>query len=111
MQIVLLKSNDGADVELCKEVKGNMYDMVVEGFQLLSRWTGRIWEQCAWKFSRPCKDVPAESHEISASVSDYEKVFVLQVLSEVQFVVSFTVLSDVHASLFMCVVPVNNHHQ
>ncbi|XP_026433653.1 protein PIR-like isoform X1 [Papaver somniferum] len=73
-QIVLLKSNDGADVELCKEVKGNMYDMVVEGFQLLSRWTGRIWEQCAWKFSRPCKDVPAESHEISASVSDYEKV-------------------------------------
>ncbi|RZC56596.1 hypothetical protein C5167_015451 [Papaver somniferum] len=110
-QIVLLKSNDGADVELCKEVKGNMYDMVVEGIQLLSRWTGRIWEQCAWKFSRPCKDVPAESHEISASVSDYEKVFVLQVLSEVQFVASFTVLSDVHASLFMCEVPVNNHHQ
>ncbi|OVA02229.1 Cytoplasmic FMR1-interacting [Macleaya cordata] len=74
-QIVLLKSTDGADIEWCKEVKGNMYDMVVEGFQLLSRWTGRIWEQCAWKFSRPCKDaVPVESNETSASYSDYEKV-------------------------------------
>lgn len=74
-QLVLLKSMDSADVEWCKEVKGNMYDMVVEGFQLLSRWTSRIWEQCAWKFSRPCKDpVPTESLETSASFSDYEKV-------------------------------------
>ncbi|KAG8648069.1 protein PIR isoform X1 [Manihot esculenta] len=74
-QLLLLKSTDGADVDWCREVKGNMYDMVVEGFQLLSRWTGRIWEQCAWKFSRPCKDaIPAESNGASATVSDYEKV-------------------------------------
>ncbi|KAK9291789.1 hypothetical protein L1049_019739 [Liquidambar formosana] len=74
-QLLLLKSTDGTDIEWCKEVKGNMYDMVVEGFQLLSRWTARIWEQCAWKFSRPCKDAfPTESNETSASLSDYEKV-------------------------------------
>ncbi|KAG8378307.1 hypothetical protein BUALT_Bualt08G0123800 [Buddleja alternifolia] len=74
-QLVLLRSMDGADMEWAKEVKGNMYDMVVEGFQLLSRWSARVWEQCAWKFSRPCKDpVYTESHETSASFSDYEKV-------------------------------------
>ncbi|XP_010549637.1 PREDICTED: protein PIR [Tarenaya hassleriana] len=72
-QLLLLRSNDGADTEWCREVKGNMYDMVVEGFQLLSRWTARIWEQCAWKFSRPWKDA-AESQETSGSYSDYEKV-------------------------------------
>ncbi|WVY92685.1 hypothetical protein V8G54_031773 [Vigna mungo] len=66
-QLLLLKSTDGSDIEWSKEVKGNMYDMIVEGFQLLSKWTARIWEQCAWKFSRPCKD-PSESF------SDYEKV-------------------------------------
>lgn len=77
MQLLLLKSIDGADIEWCKEVKGNMYDMVVEGFQLLSRWTVRIWEQCAWKFSHPCRDpVPTDSHETSLSFSDYEKVFI-----------------------------------
>ncbi|GLT59708.1 hypothetical protein SLA2020_325130 [Shorea laevis] len=74
-QLLLLKSNDVADVEWLKEVKGNMYDMVVEGFQLLSRWTARVWEQCAWKFSRPCKDVSSpESQESLTSYSDYEKV-------------------------------------
>ncbi|KAL0351445.1 UNVERIFIED_CONTAM: protein PIR [Sesamum calycinum] len=74
-QLVLLRSMDGADMEWAKEVKGNIYDMVVEGFQLLSRWTTRIWEQCAWKFSRPCKDpVSTDSHETAASFSDYEKV-------------------------------------
>ncbi|KAJ4842204.1 hypothetical protein Tsubulata_005850 [Turnera subulata] len=74
-QLLVLKSLDGADIEWCKEVKGSMYDMVVEGFQLLSRWTARIWEQCAWKFSRPCKDAtPSESNGNSASSSDYEKV-------------------------------------
>ncbi|TXG66200.1 hypothetical protein EZV62_007475 [Acer yangbiense] len=41
-QLLLLKSTDGADVEWGKEVKGNMYDMVIEGFQLLSKWTARI---------------------------------------------------------------------
>lgn len=50
-----------------------MYDMVVEGFQLLSRWTGYVWDQCAWKFSRPCKDaIPSESSEMT--FFDYEKV-------------------------------------
>lgn len=74
-QLLLLKSTDNADIEWCKEVKGNMYDMVIEGFQLLSKWTARIWEQCAWKFSRPYKDaVPSETNEASASYSDYEKV-------------------------------------
>lgn len=74
MQLLLLKSTENPDIEWCKDIKGNMYDMVVEGFQLLSRWTSRIWEQCAWKFSRPCKDViSSESHETS-SFSDYEKV-------------------------------------
>ncbi|WMV54099.1 hypothetical protein MTR67_047484, partial [Solanum verrucosum] len=73
--LVLLKSIDGVDAEWVKEVKGNTYDMVVEGFQLLSRWTARVWEQCAWKFSRPCKDpVPMESHDMPGSFSDYEKV-------------------------------------
>lgn len=77
LQLVLLKSTDGADIEWCKEVKGNMYDVVVEGFQMLSRWTARVWEQCAWKFSRPCKDaVPTDSQESSPSSSDYEKVFI-----------------------------------
>ncbi|KAK2637961.1 hypothetical protein Ddye_025756 [Dipteronia dyeriana] len=57
-QLLLLKSTDGADVEWGKEVKGNMYDMFIEG-----------------KLSRPCKDaVPSESNETSASYSDYEKV-------------------------------------
>lgn len=74
-QLLSLKSTDGADIEWSKEVKGSMYDVIVEGFQLLSRWTGRIWEQCAWKFSRPCKDpVPLEFQDTSALFSDYEKV-------------------------------------
>ncbi|XP_056165334.1 protein PIR [Syzygium oleosum] len=74
-QLLLLKSTESADAEWCKEVKGNVYDMVVEGFQLLSRWTTRIWEQCAWKFSRPCKDaVSLEANEPLGSCSDYEKV-------------------------------------
>lgn len=75
LQLVLLKSIDGVDGEWVKEVKGNTYDIVVEGFQLLSRWTARVWEQCAWKFSRPCKDpVPIESYDMPAAFSDYEKV-------------------------------------
>lgn len=76
IQLLLLKSTENPDIEWCKDVKGNMYDMVVEGFQLLSRWTARIWEQCAWKFSRPCKDsISLESPETS-SFSDYEKVLI-----------------------------------
>jgi cytoplasmic FMR1 interacting protein len=72
-QMMILKTSDGTDTEWSREVKGNMYDMVVEGFQLLSRWTGRIWEQCAWKFSRPCKEV-LDSNQASTTFFDYEKV-------------------------------------
>lgn len=75
VQMVMLKSADGADSDWSREVKGNMYDIVVEGFQLLSRWTGRVWEQCAWKFSRPCKDPASfDSFESSTTFFDYEKV-------------------------------------
>ncbi|XP_051139424.1 protein PIR [Andrographis paniculata] len=74
-QLGLLRSMESADLEWAKEVKGNVYDMVVEGLQLLSRWTTRVWEQCAWKFSRPCKDpISTESTETTATYSDYEKV-------------------------------------
>lgn len=73
-QLVSLKSADNTDIEWSKEVKGSMYDMVVEGLQLLSRWTGRVWEQTAWKFSRPCKNISQEFPENPATVYDYEKV-------------------------------------
>ncbi|KAF9611084.1 hypothetical protein IFM89_026968 [Coptis chinensis] len=82
MQIILVKSTDGADSEWCNEVKGNMYAMVVEGFQLLSRWTGRIWEQCAWKFSRPCKDAALTDSQETSLFSDYEKVVRLNYTAE-----------------------------
>jgi hypothetical protein len=75
-QMIILKSSDGADNDWSRDIKGNMYDTVVEGFQLLSRWTGRIWEQCAWKFSRPCKEPPvSDSQQDSTTFFDYEKVF------------------------------------
>ncbi|KAM3315906.1 hypothetical protein ACQJBY_034185 [Aegilops geniculata] len=74
-QMITLKSSDGADNDWSRDIKGSMYDTVVEGFQLLSRWTGRIWEQCAWKFSRPCKEPPiSDSQQDSATFFDYEKV-------------------------------------
>ncbi len=76
-QMIILKSSDGADNDWSRDIKGNMYDIVVEGFQLLSRWTGRIWEQCAWKFSRPCKEPPSDSQHGSTTFFDYEKVFFL----------------------------------
>uniref|UniRef100_A0A0E0CV47 CYRIA/CYRIB Rac1 binding domain-containing protein n=1 Tax=Oryza meridionalis TaxID=40149 RepID=A0A0E0CV47_9ORYZ len=73
-KMIILKSSDGADNDWSRDIKGNMYDIVVEGFQLLSRWTGRIWEQCAWKFSRPCKEPPSDSQHGSTTFFDYEKV-------------------------------------
>ncbi|KAJ0967368.1 hypothetical protein J5N97_024285 [Dioscorea zingiberensis] len=74
-QIVILKSTEGADSDWSREVKGNMYDVVVDGFQLLSKWTGRVWEQCAWKFARPCKDpTHIDSNKSTTSYFDYEKV-------------------------------------
>ena len=66
---------ENADAEWSREVKGSMYDIVVEGFQILSKWTGRVWDQCAWKFSRPCKDIPLPTQENAAPYVDYEKVF------------------------------------
>ncbi|XP_057867272.2 protein PIR isoform X2 [Cryptomeria japonica] len=74
-QLLLLKSSQGIDLERNREVKCNMYGIVVEGFQILSRWIGHVWEQCAWKFSRPSKDsIPLDPDDRSANVSDYEKV-------------------------------------
>ncbi|KAH7690906.1 cytoplasmic FMR1 interacting protein [Dioscorea alata] len=74
-QIVILKSTEGADGEWSRDVKGNMYDVVVDGFQLLSKWTGKVWEQCAWKFARPCKDLThIDTNKSTASYFDYEKV-------------------------------------
>ncbi|KAL6902344.1 hypothetical protein ACP4OV_005220 [Aristida adscensionis] len=73
--MLILKSSDGVDNDWSRDIKGNMYDIVVEGFQLLSRWTGRIWEQCAWKFSRPCKEPPvSDSQQNPMTFFDYEKV-------------------------------------
>lgn len=66
---------EGADGEWSRDVKGNMYDVVVDGFQLLSKWTGKVWEQCAWKFARPCKDLThIDTNKSTASYFDYEKV-------------------------------------
>ncbi|XP_078441899.1 transcription activator [Wolffia australiana] len=73
-QILLVRSVNNPDAEWSREVRGNMYDIIVEGFQTLSRWTGRVWDQCAWKFSRPCKDVPLETEENGSPFLDYEKV-------------------------------------
>lgn len=85
--MITLKSSDGVDNDWSRDIKGNMYDIVVEGFQLLSRWTGRIWEQCAWKFSRPCKDPPiSDSQQNPTTFFDYEKVFP----SSLQAIITFT---------------------
>ena len=84
--MITLKSSDSADNDWSRDIKGNMYDIVVEGFQLLGRWTGRIWEQCAWKFSRPCKEPPiSDSQQNTTTFFDYEKVF----LSSLQAVLTF----------------------
>lgn len=64
----------GVDPALRKRVKENVYLVVVEGFQLLSEWTGRVWQQSAWKFSRPAKDSERFDAERVVEVTDYEKV-------------------------------------
>jgi cytoplasmic FMR1 interacting protein len=64
----------GIDVALRKRIKENVYLVVVEGFQLLSEWTGRVWQQSAWKFSRPAKDSGRFNVERLVDVTDYEKV-------------------------------------
>jgi hypothetical protein len=113
VQLLLLKSTDSADIEWSKEVKGSMYDVIVEGFQLLSRWTARIWEQCAWKFSRPCKDpVPLESHETSASFSDYEKVLcpLCVFLFFFRLIFNKSFLSPFHICLILSLTAVTNQY-
>lgn len=79
--MIRLKSSDGVDNDWSRDTKGNMYDIVVEGFQLLSRWTGRIWEQCAWKFSRPIPD----SQQDPTTCFDYEKVLSTSLQSVLTF--------------------------
>lgn len=66
----------GVDPALRKRIKENVYLVVVEGFQLLSEWTGRVWQQSAWKFSRPAKDSERFDAERVVEVTDYEKVFI-----------------------------------
>jgi hypothetical protein len=56
------------------QVKEDMYVVIVDGFQLLSEWTGRVWEQSAWKFSRPTTELSPFDTDRSKDVSDYEKV-------------------------------------
>ncbi|MCO5571458.1 hypothetical protein L7F22_025198 [Adiantum nelumboides] len=73
-QLQLLKLATVVDDVVSKEIKDCMFNNIVEGFQLLNKWTGRVWEQCAWKFSRPCKDTSPFDGEQSTVVSDYEKV-------------------------------------
>lgn len=73
-QLQLLKLATVVDDVVSKEIKDNMYNMIIEGFQLLNRWTGCVWEQCAWKFSRPCKETSPIDGDQSTAVSDYEKV-------------------------------------
>nr|PNR59501.1 hypothetical protein PHYPA_002292 [Physcomitrium patens] len=69
-----LNLETGVDVALKKRIKENVYLVVVAGFQLLSEWTGRVWQQSAWKFSRPAKDSERFDAERSVDVTDYEKV-------------------------------------
>lgn len=71
----------GVDVALRKRIKENVYLVVVEGFQLLSEWTGRVWQQSAWKFSRPAKDSERFDAERLVDVTDYEKVLFILVAS------------------------------
>jgi hypothetical protein len=62
------------EVAVSTQAKENMYLVIVEGFQLLSQWTGWVWEQSAWKFSRPAKEWSPFDTDHSKDVSDYEKV-------------------------------------
>lgn len=73
VQLRLFKAARSSDDVSGSQIKQDMYFVIVEGFQRLSDWTGRIWEQCAWKFSRPAKDSEALDPE-RTTVSDYEKV-------------------------------------
>jgi hypothetical protein len=68
------------EVAVSTQAKENMYLVIVEGFQLLSQWTGWVWEQSAWKFSRPAKEWSPFDTDHSKDVSDYEKVIATKTL-------------------------------
>ena len=98
-QMIMLKSSDGVDNDWSRDIKGNMYDIVIEGFQLLSRWTGRIWEQCAWKFSRPCKEPPiSDSQQNATTFFDYEKVFLSSLQAVLTFLLRLTIWLFLYSS-------------
>ncbi|CAM6128500.1 unnamed protein product [Calypogeia fissa] len=71
-QLQLVKVAKERDDTLSAQVKEDVYLVILEGFQLLSEWTGRVWEQCAWKFARPAKN--AQPYDNSTPLTDYEKV-------------------------------------
>ncbi|CAM6019075.1 unnamed protein product [Sphagnum balticum] len=73
-QLELAKMTKNTEVAVSTQAKENMYLVIVEGFQLLSQWTGWVWEQSAWKFSRPVKEWSPFDTDHSKDVSDYEKV-------------------------------------
>jgi cytoplasmic FMR1 interacting protein len=73
-QLELAKMTKDTEVAVSTQAKENMYLVIVEGFQLLSQWTGWVWEQSAWKFSRPAKEWSPFDTDHSKDVSDYEKV-------------------------------------
>jgi hypothetical protein len=81
------------------QVKEDMYLVIVQGFQLLSEWTGRVWEQSAWKFSRPTTELSPFDTDRSKDVSDYEKVKKLISFRNAQLLQP---LSCMHMCMCMC---------
>ncbi|CAM6089472.1 unnamed protein product [Calypogeia fissa] len=71
-QLQLVKLSKEADDMSHTQLNEDVYLVIVEGFQLLSAWTGRVWEQCAWKFARPAKD--SQPYDSTTPLTDYEKV-------------------------------------
>lgn len=85
LQLELVKTAKDVEAGVQKRCKENVYMVIVEGFQLLSEWTGRMWEQSAWKFSRPAKDAIRFDIERTVDVTDYEKVKPFCQENEVRF--------------------------
>jgi hypothetical protein len=74
LQLENLRMMKEMEPTVSSQVKEDMYLVIVDGFQLLSEWTGRVWEQSAWKFSRPTTELSPFDTDRSKDVSDYEKV-------------------------------------
>ncbi|GBG76997.1 hypothetical protein CBR_g23328 [Chara braunii] len=62
------------DINDCVGFSRVVYDSVLEGLQLLSSYTGRVMEQCVWKYSRPARDAAPLDPERNPEVSAYERV-------------------------------------